>query len=354
MCLLVLASGSSHFLDGLHVTPMGVDIISDIVMPESDIKSTAELLRAMVADAQRYWDEATSYQKFLYILGLVSIGSGILHTGVWLAQGGSLAGPVSWRKPIVFGFSVGLTLMSVAWVMTYLPKHRIKGWLLSSTLGIAFLGEVSLIDMQQWRGVPSHFNFSTPFDAAVFNLMGFLIVLVEIVVIIVALRSFISLQAASPSFTWAIRAGMVLLVVGQVFGNLIIQNGIAKTINFDTGDFISEGVKSAFIFGAAGSIKVPHALSLHAIQVLPLNAFLLRFTNWDESKRTPALIVAAAGYLGLVAVTSFQTFSGLAPFDLSLPSALVIAVCAILMTSAFAIALIALRQTLAQNSAGQL
>ncbi|MCH8291365.1 hypothetical protein IH992_09720 [Candidatus Poribacteria bacterium] len=327
--------------------------MSEVALSESGIDTPAALLRAMLAVLRNYWDEATRYQKVLYILGLVSIGSGILHTGVWLVKGGSLAGPVSWRKPIVFGFSVGLTLISIAWVMTYLPKHRVKGWLLSSAIGIAFFGEVFLIDMQQWRGVPSHFNFSTPFDAAVFSVMGSLIVLVEIIVIIVALWSFISLQAASSSFTWAIRVGLALLVVGQIFGNLIIRNGIPKVIDLKTGEFISEGVKSAYIFGAAGSIKIPHALSLHAILVLPVLAFLLRFTNWDESQRTRAVIAAVVGYIGLVAVTTFQTFSGLAPFDLSLSAALMMGVSVILIAATYAIALIVLQQTLAQNAAGQ-
>jgi hypothetical protein len=110
--------------------------------------------------------------------------------------------------------------------------------------------------MQQWRGVPSHFNYSTPFDAAVFNIMGTMIVLVEIVIVLIALWTFFSLKAP-PSLAWAIRLGMVLLVVSQIFGNLIIANGIPQVLDFQSGEFISEGVNSAYIFGAAGSMKVP-------------------------------------------------------------------------------------------------
>lgn len=45
---------------------------------------------------------------------------------------------------------------------------RFLGWLLAGALSLANTGEVFCVALQQWRGVPSHFNNSTPFDAAVF------------------------------------------------------------------------------------------------------------------------------------------------------------------------------------------
>src|SRR2546422_10569930 len=95
----------------------------------------------------------------------------------------SLEGDTSWRKPTLFGESFGLTCISVAWFLTFLPKRRIRGWLLAGTLGLANLGEVFLVGMQQWRGVPSHLNNSTPFDSAVFLAMGFLILVTGMVIL---------------------------------------------------------------------------------------------------------------------------------------------------------------------------
>ena len=292
-------------------------LMSEAILPTGGVKNVGSLIRSMVATLRGYWKQANGYQKLLYVIGALLLASGLFHTGVLIVTDGSLVGPVSWRKPIVFGLSAGVTLITVGWIMTFLPKHRIRGWLLSGALGISFLVEVFLIDMQQWRGVPSHFNFSTPFDAAVFSVMGVLIVLIEIVIIVVAVWAFFPLKTPL-SLTWAIRIGMLLQVVGQIFGNLIIQNGVPKVTDPQTGGFIYEAVKSAYIFGEAGSIKVPHSLTLHAVQVLPVLAFLLLFTNWSESRRLTAVIVAAAGFTGLVAVSSFQTFSGLALFDMRL------------------------------------
>ncbi len=178
--------------------------------------------------------------------------------------------------------------------------------------------------------------------------MGSFIVLVEIAIIVLALWTFFSLKAPL-SLRWAIRLGMVLLVVSQIFGNLIIQNGAPKVSDPQTGEFISEGVKSAYIFGEAGSIKVPHALTLHAVQILPVLAFLLLFANWSESWRLTAVILAAAGFTGLVVVSSFQTFSGLALFDMGLLARLGFGISAAGLIVAYAAALVGLRQTLAQG-----
>ena len=324
--------------------------MSDVALANRDVKGLGALIRAMMETIRSYWNGATSYQKTLYIMGALLFISGIFHVGVWFVQGGSMSGPISWRKPIIFGLSAGVTCLSLSWIMSFLPKHRIRGWLLAASFGIAFIIEVFLITMQQWRGVPSHFNYSTPFDSSVFSMMLNMIIIVQIVIVILTVWSLLALEGISSSFVWAIRLGMVLLVVSQIFGILIAQNGLPKVLDFQTGEYFSEGTKSAYIFGEAGSMKMPHALTLHAIQTLPLLAFLLSFTNWSESGRTRAVIVAAVGYIGMVAVSATQTFSGLVLFDLSLLAALGFAVSVILIALAYAIALIALVRTLANNA----
>ncbi len=176
--------------------------------------------------------------------------------------------------------------------------------------------------MQQWRGVPSHFNSSTPFDAAVFGAMGILVVFIEIVIIVLAVWTWVSLEAPR-ALGWSIRFGMLLLVASQLLGNLIIANG-------------------SNIFGAAGAMKVPHALSLHGAQVLPCLGFLLLFASWDETRRIRTVVMAAIAYVALVAVSAAQGFRGLAPLDLAVVPRLIMAGSSIVMVSAYVIALRAL------------
>ena len=160
-------------------------------------------------------------------------------------------------------------------------------------------------------------------------------------IIAVTLWTFVSLDAP-PSIAVAIRAGLILLVAAQVLGGLIIQNGLAKVLDPQTGEFLSEGLESASLFGQAGMMKVPHGLALHAIQALPVLAILLLFTGWGENRRTRVVLVATAGYVGLLAVGTLQTFTSRAPLDLAWLTALMLAVSVLLTAVPYAAVMAAL------------
>lgn len=323
--------------------------MSEITLVNRRVENLDELIGSMLATLRGYWAHAESYQKFAYLIAGFLIASGVVHTAVLLLDGGSWEGPVSWRKAITFGFSFGITTLSLAWVMNFFPKYRLRNWLLMGTLGVAMFVEVFLVTMQRWRGTASHFNFSTPFDAAVFSWMGVMIGLVGIVVLLMTLWSFFSLKTTS-SMALAIRVGLVLLVISQTFGGIMISNGLQKVFESETQKFVSSGIESASIFGSAGNMKVPHAVTLHAIQVLPLLAWLLFFTKWNESRRTQITLMASVGYIGLATVIAIQTFSGLAAIALGLLATLVFVLSTGMIATAFALALIALRQTISRNT----
>jgi len=48
----------------------------------------------------------------LAVIGLLLVASGMAHLVVWAVLGGPWEGPVTWRKPILFGISGGLTSLS--------------------------------------------------------------------------------------------------------------------------------------------------------------------------------------------------------------------------------------------------
>jgi hypothetical protein len=318
-------------------------------LPESGITNIRTLLQTVLATLYNFWAHATSYQKFASLVGVLLISSAVFHIAVLVVTGGPWYGPVSWRKPILFGEAFGVTALSVAWVMTFLPKRRVIGWLLMGGLGVANVGEVFWVTMQQWRGVPSHFNYATPFDEAAFVMAGMLIAVTASVIGLVTLWSFVSLQAPR-SLTWAIRLGLVLLLLSQVIGLSIIENGNAKVRDPRTGAYLSANVASAAVIGAAGAMKLPHALTLHAIQVVPAMALLLHFTTWSESRRTRIVLAAGVGYAGLVAFSLWQALNGLAPLDLSVLSALLLGGSLSLLVGAAVLVMVALRETIVQNN----
>jgi hypothetical protein len=250
---------------------------------------TNEILRA------GRFTPAASYQKFAYACACLLLISGTFHGLVLLIDGGSWAGPVSWRKPMVFGLSFGITLLTLTWIVGLMRMRKITGWIVLGVLSVASVAEVLLITMQRWRGVPSHFNESTPFNAAVFSLMGFLVMWVALATIVITIRSFWPMDAPT-SLAWAIRIGLVLLLVSQAVGVQMIAEG-------------------GNTFGAAGALKMPHAFTLHALQVLPALALLLVIAEFTESQRLEIVALAGVGYGLLIGSTLVQAYAGLAPLE---------------------------------------
>lgn len=285
--------------------------------------NTSSIVKVMAAQLKEYWANAESYQKLLYITGFLLITSGVFHTGVLIGTGGTFQGDVSFRKAITFGEAFGLSAISLSWFLTFLPKKRLLWWTLGGPYVLATLTEVFLISMQVWRGVPSHFNNSTSFDAAVFAIMGISIAMHLPLIVGVLIASFTSLKAPA-SLKWAIRGSMLILIAAQVFGVFMI------TMN-------------SHMVAPAGSMKGPHALALHSLQILPFLAFLLMFTNWTEAQRTRVIVPAISGYIGVTAIVTSQAMKGQATFDQNLTLGILFALSAGLLIIAFLRAMIGLR-----------
>ncbi|MEU7895170.1 hypothetical protein AB0B45_20200 [Nonomuraea sp. NPDC049152] len=259
------------------------------------------------------------FQRFGYGAAALLLASSAFHVVVYAFDGGGWDGPVSWRKPILFGFAFGVTLISLVWIAGRSRLGDRRGRWLVGTLAVASLAETALIDLQRWRGVPSHLNFGTPVDAAVSAVLAAVAIVGLIppivVITVVAWRRF-----DSPSMRLAVRSGLVVLLLSLVSGAALIANGRAIAVPPEATDLS--------IFGAAGQLKVPHAVTLHAVQVLPVLAGVLALSGWSEAARVRLVAVAAAGYGGVVLVSVLQAAQGLAPGDLTVLSGVLLVVSA--------------------------
>ncbi|MGW1346141.1 hypothetical protein ACWCOV_34165 [Kribbella sp. NPDC002412] len=264
-----------------------------------DEPAKAEVTTSLVEAVRRTgrFTPVASYQWFGYVCAALLVLSGLVHVVVFLVDGGPWEGPVSWRKPIVFGLSFGITLATITWLMSFLRSGRAGGWIVVGIFALASLGEVFLVSMQTWRGVASHFNETTAFDGSVFSFMGMLVAILVLVTVYVTVRSFVRMDAP-PSLAWAIRLGLLLMLVSQGVGAQMIAEG-------------------GNTFGTAGALKVPHAVTLHAVQVLPALAILLLVSRSTERRRVRIVVLGAVAYAVLIASTMVQTYDGRGPLDLS-------------------------------------
>lgn len=289
----------------------------------------------MSASLWDHWQRCSPPQRFLYAVGTVLMLVGVLHLGVFLVDGGPWGGPLSWRKPVTFGLSFGLTALTLAWIATFLALGPRAGWLLLGGFGVAVALEVAWVALQAWRGVPSHFA-DGGLDEILFIGAGISIAVVAVILMVVTALAFRRQLDATPSMALAIKVGLVLLLVGQALGGAIIANGTAIGRPPTEVDLA--------VFGSAGAMKVPHAAALHAVQLLPLLAGLLSFAAVPEDRRHRVVATGAFGYVALATASAVQTFSGLAPFDLSVPGAALGAAGLVALMASFGAALISLRR----------
>jgi hypothetical protein len=242
-------------------------------------------------------------QKLMRVAGAMMLVSGVFHIIVWSVVGGSMSGDVSWRKPILFGFSTGATMVSLAWVLGKIGRRR-GDFVLFSLFSVAMLLEVGLITFQQWRGVASHFNRSTPVDAMVLAWIEALIVFATIVIAEVTRRTFQEVSAGA-ELVLAIRAGMVLLLFACLLGFVLVGYG-----NYRMGMEKAPG-----IYGNAGVMKFPHGMPIHAIQYLPITAWIFRKIGASEQQSLNAVKVMLKSVLAFTLFSMLQTFTGRARFE---------------------------------------
>jgi hypothetical protein len=219
--------------------------------------------------------------RLCHATGLFLVLSGLAHLVVFAVDGGPWDGPVSWRKPVTFGLSFGVTLIAITWVTSYL---RLDARLRSALL-LVFAAdcvvEVGGITLQAWRRVPSHLNMETPFDTAVSMTLavggGVLVALLTAF----AVASFRHRPTGPAGMALAVRSGFALLMVALISGAVMIARGVV----------LSRTGHQEAAYHSTAPLKPLHGVSLHAVLVLPLLALLLSRTRW--SVRTRRRIVAA-------------------------------------------------------------
>jgi hypothetical protein len=159
---------------------------------------------------------ARRVERIGYAIGAALLLSGFVHVAILLISGDSWEGPTSLRKAATFGLSFGITLLSVVWVSTFVPlAERTRIWLLGIFSGACVL-ETMLVSLQAWRGVPSHFNVETPFDAFVAPLLAFGGFTLVVTITTLMCASFRTDTAVPVSLRVAIRVGFVALFGAQV------------------------------------------------------------------------------------------------------------------------------------------
>lgn len=254
---------------------------------------------------------ATAWPRILWVTGTVLLVTMVVHIVALVVTGGPVTGPVSLRKPATFAETGWLLAWSVALM---LPRLRMRAWqehaVGASTL-LFGVGETAIIGVQAWRGVPSHYNFTTPLDAALMRggaagTSGIFLV-GTIVLLVAALRS-----RVEPSVRLGIVAGIAVLLLGCLLGLVMIFNNSGvyqgsigagfgdRTAGYLGPDAATVGREYLLIRPATqgGDLVLLHAIGVHGLVLLAVPAVLLARTAL--SVRRQVQVIGAA--VGAVAV----------------------------------------------------
>ncbi|MEU3279594.1 hypothetical protein [Streptomyces antibioticus] len=217
--------------------------------------------------------------------------SGLLHLVVLAVDGGSWDGPVSWRKPVTFGLSFGVTLLAVVRVTSCLRLDARLRTLLLGVFAADCVVEVGGITLQAWRRAPSHLDMETPFDTAVSMALavggGVLVVLLTVFAVV----SFRHPPTGPTGMALAVRSGFAVLLVALASGAAMIARGVVLT---------RTGHQEA-AYRSTAPLKPLHGVSLHAVLVLPALAWLLSRTPWSAPVRRRIVVAAVGCYWAAVA-----------------------------------------------------
>ena len=273
---------------------------------------------------------AWSVDRTLTLLGVVTITVFAATLGGLLLDHRAIMGEPAWLKPAKFALSISVYSFTLVWLLGCVVGHRRLVRTIAQVTAVTLGAELAIIVLQVVRGATSHFNDTTPVDAALWATMGGLILgawFANALAALLLLRQRFTNQAVA----WSLRWGLLLSLVGMLVAVPMVISG-GHTIGAADG---GPGLPLVGWSTVAGDLRVAHFLGLHGLQILPL-------VGWAVARR-PALCLthqqalvhtAACTYLALILLLTGQALRGqpLVRSDAAtLASAAIIAGCAIMV-----------------------
>jgi len=211
-----------------------------------------------------------------------------------------------WIKPAKFAVSIAIYVWTLAWFMPYLTGPLWAKGLIRWGTVVAMVIEIICLVVQSTRGTTSHFNNATPFDGAVFSVMGLMIFFSTALDVLLLLLFFWRPVSLAPAYLWGIRAGLVGLIFGAVVGVMMVKQEAHSIGGADGG----AGLPIVNWSTQFGDLRPVHALALHALQILPLIGYFASRRISAPSTGLALLAACVILYAAVTGVTLWQALEG--------------------------------------------
>ena len=259
--------------------------------------------------AEEYnYDVVRQFAVMTVIWGVVGMGVGVLiaaqliwpelNFGMpWLSYG--RLRPLH-TNAVIFAFGGSALFATSYYVVQRTCQARLFGDRLAAFTAASVL-ETALVSLQTWRGVPSHFNVETAFDAWVTRGLAGGGVALVVMVGAMTIAAFRRAEWVPASMQLAVRAGFVALWGAMAVGGVMIARGMT---------LVAEGAADT-AYRTGGFLKPAHAVLMHGILVLPALAWLSVRGRWSERQSLRIVTAAVSGYALAAVLVTIGSLSGL-------------------------------------------
>ncbi|WP_030439043.1 hypothetical protein [Actinoplanes subtropicus] len=264
------------------------------------------------------------HRPLLVLTGVMAVLAVVTAAGIFLDPRVLTGAPI-WVKPFKFAVSLAVYGLTIAWMLSVLPRRSRVGEAAAVVIVAVAVIEEAIVVLQAARGTTSHYNQTTPFDAALWRTMGVSIMLLfvsHLIIAVAALRQRIKdRQPTAPptalnrtedrSIAYGMRLGLGLSLLGMLAAvPMVIPRGDlagAHSVGVPDG---GPGLPFLGWSTTGGDLRIGHFFGLHALQALPLLAFLLTRTRLGDGVRARLLLVAGAAYGVLNVLLTWQALRG--------------------------------------------
>ncbi|MGH7566883.1 MAG: hypothetical protein ACREK2_08645, partial [Gemmatimonadota bacterium] len=194
--------------------------------------------------------------RLLFAVALAHVAALVLFLVILPFDSRTVTGLNPWIKPIKFAASIAIYTATIGWLLPHVRSARLAKGVVRWGVAIVMTIEMTCIALQATRGTISHYNFSTPFDAAVFGLMGLGISANTAFLALLLCLFVIRPGTIARPYLWGIRLGLYVILLGSAEGALMIARG-AHTVGTADG---GPGLPLVDWSTRAGDLRIAHAL----------------------------------------------------------------------------------------------
>lgn len=216
-----------------------------------------------------FFIELKRRNKLLFAFGLFQILVAFFCLGFAFIEHKSILGANAFLKPFKYGLTTGLISWGFGWISYHL--HSRKTILISSWIHTLSLFTIILIIItQSFRGVPSHFNDSTPFDQML-NLALWVSYFLYTLMIIWVTTSFF-MQKKMPTsqhYAWGIRLSLLVYLLFLFIG-FYMMNIKSHLVSGQDSE------KGLYFFNWSskhGDLRIIHYIGIMALPAISLTSY---------------------------------------------------------------------------------